>query len=81
MTSLTENYHSLLRYGRGFERVYGCSGGTTEIGSESPAVKCHGVFAIFVPEESTIVGFADDQTVIVTAKHLKDVEVYATETV
>lgn len=43
-------------------------------------MKCHGVFAIFVPEESTIVGFADDQTVTVTAKHLKDVEVYATET-
>lgn len=44
-------------------------------------MKCHGVFAIFVPEEGTIVGFADDQAVLVTVKNPEDMEVFTTETV
>lgn len=34
-----------------------------------------------VSEETTIVSFANDLTVAVTAKRLEDVEAYATETV
>lgn len=36
---------------------------------------------IFVPEGATILGFADDLTVVVTANHSEDVEVYTTEAV
>lgn len=41
----------------------------------------NGVLALPVLENTAIVGFADDLTVVVTAKPSEDVEVYTTETV
>lgn len=39
------------------------------------------MFVLSLPEEATIVSFAGDLAVVVTAKHPEDAKVYATETV
>lgn len=44
-------------------------------------VMCIGVLMLPVSEKAMNVGFADDLTVIIAAKHPEDLKVYVTETV
>lgn len=50
------------------------------LGSLLGYVKYNGILVLPIQEEATVIGFADDLAVVVTAKYLENVEVYVTKT-